>query len=291
MDLICISVFILIIIIVIRLSRNELKHDIAAFKTRFSFLLFIAVIGIIISSYIFYIYGSRRAFPISDREAYSLFIDPIISILTFVIALLLGIQGVRKRWEESLPNRFTVHYVYNNQILGSFFDAHVVGKEDIRNQAQSLGSEMMGGGRLKLTTNNDLYPHSIEKKANNYYKHWTYIMRLNSPPSVFEKGNFEINNSDGACINIEGNLNNYFLYTIDEDTNTKEAVKGLIYYTFPKTPDLLYTDQNKYFQQGRKARSHTKDHNYEHFRTSLSSNNIKTNFYITGSKKNHLADE
>lgn len=81
---------------------------------------------------------------------YDPIVDPIVAIGTAIIALLLWFFQSKKNWEESLPKKLTVHFMYNGKCQLSCYEAYLSGAADIRMWSQQIGSQMIGQGMLSF---------------------------------------------------------------------------------------------------------------------------------------------
>ena len=79
---------------------------------------------------------------------YDPIVDPIVAIGTAIIALLLWFFQSKKNWEESLPKKLTVHFIYNGKCQLSCYEAYLSGTADIRMWSQQIGSQMIGQGMI-----------------------------------------------------------------------------------------------------------------------------------------------
>ena len=73
---------------------------------------------------------------------YTHYFDPIISILTVVIAIIIWIFQQYNYWKESLPKRLTVHFLYENKSVLSCYEAYLSGTSDVRAWSQQIGAQM-----------------------------------------------------------------------------------------------------------------------------------------------------
>lgn len=155
-------------------------------------------------------------------------VSPLITLVTTLIAINIAIFQRMQKWSDGLQNYLNVHFVHNGYVYGSFYECLIVGKQDIRNQSQSLGGSMFDE-RLELTANNELsylgkQLFDIEGKKKGPGHLWEYVMRLNSPPTIISEKQFKLN--DDVMSDFE---NPYFLFTIDRDKQSTSAVKGIIF--------------------------------------------------------------
>lgn len=78
------------------------------------------------------------------------YIDPLLNLLTLGVALFVGIQQLRRSWEEYLPNRLTVHFYYEGREVIRCEKAYLANESDIRALGQQIGAQMAETQHLKL---------------------------------------------------------------------------------------------------------------------------------------------
>lgn len=142
-------------------------------------------------------------------EIFSLYIDPTLGILTFLIATLIAYRS----WTEKLPKKLTIHFKHNNQYTFTCHKAYLSDKGDIRQWGQQIGKQMNNLDNL------DFYPHIKEETpkieyikngeikkggylrwlvSNYFYKHYTVTFFLSKEPKNYPN-NYKIwwnNDSD-----------------------------------------------------------------------------------------------
>jgi len=220
--------------LLVRLLQGELEKDLKALFSKWQVLA--TVILVVLTCAI--IFGRYQGINLRDSDLlmfpddsiYGGLIDPIITLLTFMIAFLFGLYGIRRDWEDKLPHLFTCHFVYNQKILFSFYNAFVSGPDDIRAQVQSLGRDIIGGRSqsLALTSNNTLLPYKIIKQSEHkFYKHWIYIVRLNELPEAFTPTKSVVYSKSDEHKYLCLNKHLYMAYTVDTEENAY-PIKGII---------------------------------------------------------------
>jgi len=73
---------------------------------------------------------------------YSQWVDPLMAISTFMIAVFIWIVEIRKNWTQKLPKRLTVNYLYENRSLMRCEQVNISSESDIRSLGLSLGGQM-----------------------------------------------------------------------------------------------------------------------------------------------------
>lgn len=153
-------------------------------------------------------------------------LDPFLGLITATFSILIFAHQRVTKWKASLQHRFTVHYCYQGLVYASFYHGFVVGKDDIRNQAQSLGGSLFGEN-LKLTTNNSLIENGVitldDDKKRNYYNHWEYFMRINEAPKFLTNKKLYYQNKPYHYEHP------YILYTVDHIRDDPNPIEGHIF--------------------------------------------------------------
>jgi hypothetical protein len=115
-------------------------------------------------------------------------LDPIVGILTLLVALLVWLIQLNIEWEDNLSKRLTVQFDYNGKIIMLCEQALLVGESDIRAWGQQIGSQMSFTPILKF----DPY-FKIEKPELRYNEQWKewhklYVVTfyLNELPDVMK---------------------------------------------------------------------------------------------------------
>lgn len=75
---------------------------------------------------------------------YTPIIDPLVAIATTVIALIIGLNQSIRNWEENLPKRLTVHFIYEGRVVLSCYESFLSGASDVRAWSQQIGGQMAG---------------------------------------------------------------------------------------------------------------------------------------------------
>lgn len=135
-----------------------------------------------------------------DADLYARWIDPVLTLFTFVLAFIIGYQNLRKEWEENMSKRLSVVFLYqakddpaiptNGLIPGQsypliiYFESTLGVESDIRAWALQLGKQATGEDFLKLKSK-----QSFGKKetlfipaANKFVMHYTYTCYLSELP-------------------------------------------------------------------------------------------------------------
>jgi hypothetical protein len=77
-------------------------------------------------------------------------LDPIIGLATFVFAVFLWLNGLRKEWEQSLPKRLTVQFEYEGRNVMICRDSLLANLADARTWALQIGNQMSSCPKLRF---------------------------------------------------------------------------------------------------------------------------------------------
>lgn len=161
-------------------------------------------------------------------DSFNNWIDPVVTVMTFIIAIALGISDIYDKWINSIEKRLTVFYVYYYESLDSlmattqsphsvtieeeieylnknslkektpycmlvFDEAFLPHENDIRNLAQQLGRQQESGELkfhpfITLGKNNSIVMKNIDKE-NRFTRQYSVFMFLSRiPKCVFQNG-------------------------------------------------------------------------------------------------------
>lgn len=175
------------------------------------------------------------------KSFYDPYIDPLVAIGTAIIALSLGFFQSKKNWEDQLPKRLTVHFIYNGKAVLSCYEAFLAGAGDVRAWSQQIGGQMAGVPYISFfpyinSSNPTITKSSFEKNKNNksidillyeaifYLKNDSFLDNKGNivKPEITDKYVIWLDNNPDTPGNIE--------YYIDERPNKPytitEAIKA-----------------------------------------------------------------
>ena len=140
----------------------------ALFKQKQSWFTWLIIILFIVS--FIFLFFKRETLEFGEAGYYKDAIEPVITIGTFVIAAILGIQNVRKTWIDKLPKKLTVHFKYEdknvdekiNKFVYTCHKAYLSGESDIRQMAQQIGRQMNNNVNLDFYPYMKLNPPTVE---------------------------------------------------------------------------------------------------------------------------------
>lgn len=114
------------------------------------------------------------------------YIDPLLNLLTLGVALFVGIQQLRRSWEEYLPNRLTVHFYYEGREVMRCEKAYLANESDIRALGQQIGAQMADTQHLKLVAPMvEISPPEVNEKE--CYVHYTAKFYLRELPEALKE--------------------------------------------------------------------------------------------------------
>lgn len=77
-------------------------------------------------------------------------LDPLIGVGVFLIALSVWFMKIRQDWEDSLEKRLTIRFHFEGREVMRCEEAYLAGENDIRSWGQQLGKQMSGSEQLKF---------------------------------------------------------------------------------------------------------------------------------------------
>ncbi|MCA9167057.1 MAG: hypothetical protein KDB23_05295 [Planctomycetales bacterium] len=89
-------------------------------------------------------------------------LQPVFELTTLMFAFLIWFSNQRSRWEESLPKRLSVTYVFDGRPVMRCERATLIDESDIRAMAQQMGAQM-AGGRLAFGPVVNIVAPSVER--------------------------------------------------------------------------------------------------------------------------------
>lgn len=109
-------------------------------------------------------------------DIWSAYLDPIIGLGTFLLAILISIFDLSQEWELSLPKRLTVIFKYQGNPIIICENAYLASEADKRAWGQQIGGQMNAG-------NLAFYPYieevDLEIQSYNGKKYKTYKIIFN----------------------------------------------------------------------------------------------------------------
>lgn len=114
--------------------------------------------------------------------------DKWMTVLTFVVAGFIGWQGYVRRWENSLPNKITVHFMYDDNCIMSCYRLYLSSESETRTWGQQIGKQMNDNNFL------DFKPNIAQEAMNivgNSFKHYEITFFLEKEPTVFKSKAFK----------------------------------------------------------------------------------------------------
>ncbi|OPL17079.1 MAG: hypothetical protein AVO38_05610 [delta proteobacterium ML8_D] len=76
--------------------------------------------------------------------------DSTVGFGTFLVAIAIWFGELKQGWENSLPKRLTVEFLYKGRRLMLCEEAYLAGESDIRAWGQQVGAQMSGVRNLKF---------------------------------------------------------------------------------------------------------------------------------------------
>jgi len=112
--------------------------------------------------------------------------DPLISLATLLVAVLVWWGEARQDWIASLPCKLTAVFVHNQRTLMICELADLASEADIRAMGQQLGRTMNGGQDLKLALPAFRKSGGMPEVGENgeIYRHYTIRFQLLEAPAI-----------------------------------------------------------------------------------------------------------
>ncbi len=164
------------------IDNDKIFKVIAINKKSLKILLFLTVIVFI---WVFFFSSKETSIDFLVWNNWNKFI----TVLTFIVAIAIGWLNYIRSWEDNLPNKLTVHFVYNEKYIMSAYTVSLSSKSDLRAWAQQIGKQMAGGNEnLSFELTNSQEYLGIE---NNEYKHYKLTYYLSKEPKIFKQADFQ----------------------------------------------------------------------------------------------------
>lgn len=196
-------------------------HELSFFRKFINSIFYsrklVLVIGTIAAFVLVMYFSSKKIF----SDSFNDWIDPVVTVMTFIIAIALGISDLYDKWINSIEKRLTVFYVYYYESLESlktatqsahsvtindeikflnenslqektpycmlvFDEAFLPHENDIRNLAQQLGRQQESGELkfhpfITLGKNNSIVIRNIDG-VNRFTRQYSVYMFLSRIP-------------------------------------------------------------------------------------------------------------
>ncbi|HPM10833.1 MAG TPA: hypothetical protein PK941_10360 [Paludibacter sp.] len=159
----------------------------ALFRQKQSWFTSLIVIFFVAFFVVLLIIKSKFDFKLGEESFYVDALEPVITIGTFVIAAILGVQNVKNTWIDKLPKKLTVHFKYEDKYVYTCHKAYLSGESDIRQMAQQIGRQMNNNINLDfypyMQLNSPTIEHNIQNKSSNTkycFKHYEVTFFLSN---------------------------------------------------------------------------------------------------------------
>lgn len=174
-----------------------------------------------VALFVFVGLGILAYFNQTTHQAFS-WLDPIIGISTFLFAVFLWLNGLRKEWEESLPKRMTVQFEYDNRNIMVCKDSLLVNLSDARTWALQIGSQMSSCKELKFGTFYNFRDKGIATtEKGKKYKSYIFTYYLTHLPIPKFEGGTEEENKEKADLLIWKLNNGCLVWTPEYDEDNR----------------------------------------------------------------------
>lgn len=99
-------------------------------------------IQVILISCLFVLIGVVFLFFNNTANPIWLIVDPVLGIVTPLIAFFVWYNDNVREWQRTLPQKLTVHFIYKGKYIMSCINAPLIGEHDVRAFGQSIGGQM-----------------------------------------------------------------------------------------------------------------------------------------------------
>jgi hypothetical protein len=136
-------------------------------------------------------------------------LDPLAGLGTLVLAAFLWFNNLHIAWENQLPKRITVQYLYNGKPVMEAKDTTLTDIADARTWALQVGQQISGSQKLLIETYFDFASNGILTDANSQkpYVSYSFKYTLTHLPDNFPTNICRLwilkYNQDGSVRNID----------------------------------------------------------------------------------------
>lgn len=125
---------------------------------------------------------------------------PWITVGTFILTIIIGVQNSVNKWESNLENRLTVHFKIKDdtdawKYLLTCEKVSLSSESDIRAFSQQVGSQMTNNSRLSFDLNfcaNENNPIIIKDDNSKWVKLYEVTFYLTKPPQNYKNLNYKL---------------------------------------------------------------------------------------------------
>lgn len=109
----------------------------------------------------------------------------LITMLTFIAAIFIGILELREEYESNLPKLLTVQFLLQDKIIYECQNAPLAHEGDIRNWAQQIGKQMNNDKDLPLDPRFNVIEDKKPKQVSGIrYKHYLVIYKFRNSATI-----------------------------------------------------------------------------------------------------------
>lgn len=143
--------------------RSLTQYWNALFRQKQSWFNWLIIIVFIVSLIVLSL--NIKTLEFGEKDCYKDALEPVITIGTFAIAIIMGVQNTKNAWIEKLPKKLTVHFKFGNEYVFTCHKAYLSGESDIRQMAQQIGSQMNDNHKLPLYPYMHLNTPTVERST------------------------------------------------------------------------------------------------------------------------------
>lgn len=113
--------------------------------------------------------------------------DAAFTLFTLFVGLAVFFGEAIEDWEERLPNRLTIFFLFERRTLLVCYYAHLPHAGDIRTWGQQIGSQMCDRDQLDFSPFSDLRRLGVEVDADGAFVHYQAVIYLRKIPAKLDK--------------------------------------------------------------------------------------------------------
>jgi hypothetical protein len=136
-------------------------------------------------------------------------LDPLAGLGTLILAAFLWFNNLRKAWENELPKRITVQYLYHGKPVMEARNTTLTDIADARTWALQIGQQISGNQQLSFEPYFDFVSNGIliDDESQKSYASYSFKYTLRALPERFPTNTCLLwtlkHNQDGSVRNID----------------------------------------------------------------------------------------
>lgn len=145
-------------------------------------------VAIVCAAFVVSLVGIRLTLTAGQMSPAWNWLDPVITLTTLAVALVVWLAETRREWESQLPKRLTVYFVWDGFVVLQCDRAYLADVGEIRSWGQQLGRQMNGNAELRF----EPFIAQVERRiardtAGGAYKPYEVQFTLTARPDVLDQ--------------------------------------------------------------------------------------------------------